>query len=53
MTNYAVIVDVMLGVYLANFAGSFPNRAFLERPKARLWADVALGVLLLLLALAL
>lgn len=51
MSNYAIVVDVMLGVYLVNFINAFLNGALSTLPKARVWIDVLIGVILLFLVL--
>ena len=48
MSHIAIIVDVAFAIYLMNFVGSFMNAITRRRgDRARLWADIALGVFLL------
>jgi hypothetical protein len=49
MSHFAVIVDVMFGVYLVNFISGWVAEFFAARPKARMWAEIGIGIILLLL----
>ncbi len=52
MSNYAIILDVMFGIYLMNLIRSIlGGEFFLERPRLVMWLDRAIGVLLLLLVI--
>ena len=51
MSNYAVIVDVVFGMYLVNFIGALLNARFIDRPVVRGYWDIAIGVVLFLLVL--
>jgi hypothetical protein len=51
MSKFSIFADVVFGIYVANFMGSYLNSRFDGRPKARVWADIAVGIFLLLLVL--
>jgi hypothetical protein len=51
MSNFQLIVDVIFATYLVHFLSGFLN-SFLGDSKARVWADVILGIVLLFLVLS-
>ena len=43
MSGYVVVIDVMLGDYLANFIGAFPRSRFRSRPTVHIGLDLLVG----------
>jgi hypothetical protein len=53
LSNFIIILDVMLGVYLTNFVGAYLNAKFGAQPKKLIWMEWIYGGALALLILGL
>ena len=51
MSTYAFIINVIFAVFIIHFVSGFLNGLF-KNPKARIWADWILGIILLILVIS-